>query len=973
MSQIVQIGRRSRTSRADLLYFLRQSDHETLAESAPLFGYQAPEKQEQKPEEQRTVRSNPELLPSQKEHQPKAQASRTRQRFFRLKERRRILEKERATSKPRDLVDAKPFTGSIARSLAEEDGEETKALAPAPPSLSPWPRIWPFLRAVLGAALHSHQLDTERIVRSLARGEVLRRLPCLPRAGWAARAQVLVDLDPQIHFFWNDFYSLLEQLQGLRGKEGLDLLCFEDGPTGPCAGFAPEQRNQQQPYRPPETGTPILILSDLGLLHNRTEGWLALGRRFQRAGCCPIVLMPCPERYWQAELAEYYQLVVWDHHRRYPMRRDRLRKHIPLVEERKQDPGLEDLLTATAVAVRVEPGLLRTQRLLFPARDMDVGTEAAVWQHEAVESDMLAFCLKPGAREKYGALLADKLQNRGRESEIFQQALARMQAFHAPLSAEIGFEEAMNRALLLDERPDDKAFSFMWRVASTIHHQAEQYPYMPHLKAWVCRLARRQSSKYWTWEKGQAMVIALAQVLIEHYDKEEDIPFPVGFDLNRVAWLLDQGEPREYELRQEMEQGLRQLVLYPFSAGAERKKTGSMFMARLKMTNSRLQWRHIQPDGLGGQVHFLDIRTEREIPVPEQGALEITGTFDRLLIDGMTKPTWANIAQGRQLDGTEYKEYFHLVPQGEEKKELTWCDPGEYPVRDRQGNQVAVFPIEQGFFAVVDEKEEIQEQGFIQPQWAEQIGEDHYGLYADLVFKGVTQRFRWIQPGSFMMGSPKGEPERMDREGPRHEVVLSESFWLADTACTQALWQAVIGKNPSHFKGDERPVEQVSWEDVQQFIGQLNKATPGLELSLPTEAQWEYACRAGTTTPFFFGNNITTDQVNYHGDHPYTDGEKGEYREETVDVKELPCNDWGLYQMHGNVWEWCQDWFGEYSDEVAIDPVGASEGRFRVCRGGSWFGHGRHCRSAHRFRGPPGNRIDGLGFRLAQGRTGQAR
>ncbi|MCI5222136.1 MAG: formylglycine-generating enzyme family protein [Candidatus Electrothrix sp. AR4] len=267
--------------------------------------------------------------------------------------------------------------------------------------------------------------------------------------------------------------------------------------------------------------------------------------------------------------------------------------------------------------------------------------------------------------------------------------------------------------------------------------------------------------------------------------------------------------------------------------------------------------------------------------------------------------------------------------------------------------------------------EEIQTQGFQQPHWAENIGVDQYGLYADLVFKGVTQRFRWIQPGSFMMGSPEDEPERRKNET-QHEVVLTESYWLADTACTQAFWQTVTGENPSRFNGEKRPVERTSWNDTQQFIEQLNKEIPSLELSLPTEAQWEYACRAGTTTPFSFGGDITPEQVNYDGKYPYANGKKAEYREETVEVKALPCNDLGLYQMHGNVEEWCSDRFGNYPDEVVIDPVGLLAGRYRVCRGGSWgHGGGWYCRSALRFRHEPDDRFNWLGFRLSRGRTGR--
>ncbi|MCI5147782.1 MAG: formylglycine-generating enzyme family protein [Candidatus Electrothrix sp. AR3] len=203
-------------------------------------------------------------------------------------------------------------------------------------------------------------------------------------------------------------------------------------------------------------------------------------------------------------------------------------------------------------------------------------------------------------------------------------------------------------------------------------------------------------------------------------------------------------------------------------------------------------------------------------------------------------------------------------------------------------------------------------------RWASEWGEDQHGLWMAFHFQELRYVLRWIEPGIFMMGSSEDEPERDDDEI-LHKVTLSEGFWLGATTVTQVLWQAVMGESPSKFKGEQRPVERVSWEDAQKFIEQLNRAIPGLELILPSESQWEYACRAGTTTPFSFGANITPEQVNYDGNFPYAGGEKGEYRKETVEVKGLPCNQWGLYQMHGNVYEWCQDWYGDYSVEPVLE------------------------------------------------------
>ncbi|KPL07950.1 hypothetical protein AMJ85_09145 [candidate division BRC1 bacterium SM23_51] len=225
------------------------------------------------------------------------------------------------------------------------------------------------------------------------------------------------------------------------------------------------------------------------------------------------------------------------------------------------------------------------------------------------------------------------------------------------------------------------------------------------------------------------------------------------------------------------------------------------------------------------------------------------------------------------------------------------------------------------------------------------MNRDDYGSYGDVDLAGVTHRMRWIEPGTFMMGSPEDEPGRFEDET-LHQVTLTKGFWLGETTCTQAAWKAVMSENPSHFKGDNRPVERVSWDDCQDFLKRAN-AIAGLRL--PTEVEWEYACRAGTMTSFWFGDKIITEQVNHVCN--------GKGRGETVDVKALPCNAWGLYQMHGNVWEWCQDWY---------DDVDVEEDSGRVVRGGSWGGEPRYCRSACRNWYRSHNGFDFLSFRVAR-------
>jgi len=269
--------------------------------------------------------------------------------------------------------------------------------------------------------------------------------------------------------------------------------------------------------------------------------------------------------------------------------------------------------------------------------------------------------------------------------------------------------------------------------------------------------------------------------------------------------------------------------------------------------------------------------------------------------------------------------------------------------------------------------------------WATDWGEDQYGLWMGLNHKGIHCVFRWIDSGTFMMGSPDDEDGRIDWED-YHHVTLTHGFWAAETTVTQALWASVMDYNPSHFKGDDRPVEQVSWEECQQFIQKLNTFHPELAVRLPWEAEWEYACRAGTKTPFNIGKELTLAQVNYRGVWNLKLGEEREKwgeedstqwgeaaRKETAEVKSYPCNVWGLYEMHGNVWEWCQDhWQEKLSSDAVKNPQNElteteteqEAGARRVFRGGSWSDYGMSARSAYRYHLPPDFRYNFLGFRL---------
>jgi|WetSurMetagenome_2_1015567.scaffolds.fasta_scaffold122015_2 formylglycine-generating enzyme required for sulfatase activity len=279
----------------------------------------------------------------------------------------------------------------------------------------------------------------------------------------------------------------------------------------------------------------------------------------------------------------------------------------------------------------------------------------------------------------------------------------------------------------------------------------------------------------------------------------------------------------------------------------------------------------------------------------------------------------------------------------------------------------------------------------VPPIWATAWGKDEFGVYASFSINEVSQRLRWIPPGRLWMGSPKGEAGRNYNERHRHEVTIASGFWMMDTPVRQCLWQAVMDDNPSRFKSPDRPVESVDWDMIQQFLSRLNSKVAGLELALPSEAQWEYACRAGSETATYAGdleilgvhNVPVLDRIAWYGGNSgvgfeLDNGEdisrrlKKQYPDTpsgTHPVGEKLPNAFGLHDMLGNVWEWCADhWHDNYdgaptNGSAWIEDDAAAD---YVMRGGSWSCVARAVRAACRSCFTPSFRSGSVGFRCAR-------
>ncbi len=232
------------------------------------------------------------------------------------------------------------------------------------------------------------------------------------------------------------------------------------------------------------------------------------------------------------------------------------------------------------------------------------------------------------------------------------------------------------------------------------------------------------------------------------------------------------------------------------------------------------------------------------------------------------------------------------------------------------------------------------------------------------ITNSIGMEFVYIPPTGdegFMMGSPATEKSR-EKDEKQHKVILTKDFYLQATEVTQKQWKPVMGANPSYFKGDNVPVENVSWNDARKFIEKLNEKEGANKYRLPTEAEWEYACRAGRKTAYYWGDTIDGKYC-WYGKNTWGVGQ-----EHAHEVKKKRPNAWGLYDMSGNVWEWCEDWYDEeyYDKSPGEDPQGPRTGDFRVLRGGSWLDDPRYCRSAFRIKYYPDFTFNGLGFRIAR-------
>ena len=887
-----------------------------------------------------------------------------------------------------DLINAPP--------LSEDEGIYAATIRPDKKPLLAWQRLWPVLQAALSKSINNQKTDTDKLVRQVSEGQWPNKIPVKTKQHLAAQSLVLVHIPDYLHPLRQDIHNLLDKLEKQIGGQGLTLQYIQDYPGG-WVNESQSQKKQKglidnnwrpKKWRLPEQGTPILIISDLGL-YSRTPSlvndWLKLGRQLKTAGFSPTILVPLPEILIPKEFTALYQCLGWDQgstlnpakgrfnldqiQAKLTSLRQSLGCNFTVNESQDkadkvgqpvksflscdgiclEDKVRKEYLVWLSAAVEVDENDLRAVRLGL-GKPLSIADEVLIWQSNLIEKSSNLFAFPPKIHEQ----LRDQLLHQVTQQP--KQAVKVFMALKATLKTQLAtdyYEAILFFKDLPHLTPDDQqllgqaekyinSFIRALAVPETGRRHSEYSGIHDYSEQILSRLGKgtkkdRRYSYWWSqWHKSLS--------------NNEDTLIPHWVDKGVLLAVNNNGsELFDIEIAI---QGSNLILsvddAYSFSSTYDLDKNWQPIFKVSTSYNHIFCTRTDKP--FSNVREDIEISWNNYISFPLERTSEQSLTIEVgnhcLSLSSFKRPSWAASVQNK-----ENQVSADLILNG-----------------IRMGFPLIGAHTVKGVRKAKWEFSSSESVGLIR-----KVSEDQYGIYADLNLFGITQRFRWVESGSFLMGSPEDEPEREYDEA-QHTVTLTQGYWMADTCVTQELWVTVMRMNPSKFQGEQNPVDGVSWQDCWQFILKLKEQYPALRLTLPSEAQWEHACRASTTTPFSFGDQINSNQVNFNGNSPYNDGPESKYREQTVPVKSLPANPWGLYEMHGNLWEWCQDNdLREYQQGESIADPGqkwlesseSEENAIRLLRGSSWHGIGKRCRSAYRLEARAGGRLNRFGFRLS--------
>lgn len=893
---------------------------------------------------------------------------------------------------------------------------------PPLPPLTRWARLAPFLRQRLGSVIPGTALDQRRLMREVGKGLPLVVLPRRPRAAWAAQAVVLWDGTPEMFPFQRDAQDLLRRLKRERGAHGLEVRLLRRLPRRSDAARIPQ-------------GVPVIALSAMGQFQQSAaaqEAWLALARRLGFLGQAFHALNPCPRDRWQPRMAAHWPSGVWDRRPRLPRQGGLKVKQTLLSAPAEGTEGqtgvsaslsaADRLLTLLSPASRIEAPLLRTARLAL-GHAADAGTEWDAWHHEQCWHSLDCFGFHPGA--DYEARLNQRQALSGREAVLADEIGGLMAAHHAGCSRVIAAEAELRAILSVQketpqemgdtQRSESEASSLLLShvcgVKSLLQSVVDRLRLLAAdpggeegrqsgLPGWFPGMVERLSESMRANEEVKELIaegLAYAHAFLETAHVE--LPSGVDGEVFKVA----RGEVAKHSGKIWYCWIMLSHTGWHLMTGL--KQSGSTVRPIVGLSVSRPSIHLALSNGVRHSYRLPS--PPALIPLPNLSsvhAFTLESDRERLFFETHERPKWAkSIYYGRhglraevQLGPT--KHYLYRVWKDDLDAWNIKIGKPYTDVNDEVSNPEA--EVRHGLWVTAEP-----------PPWATRLWADEYGLAAEFYIRDVPFVLRWVPPGSFLMGSPAGEAGRDQSEGPQHQVEITQGYWIGETQVTQAQWRTVVEEaerklalvsqldtQPSYFKGPfDLPVESVSWADSVTFCRLLNALLPdGPDFQLPTEAQWEYACRLDSSNspfvgPLEFVQEVLSPQLDpfawYAGNCSEsidtTNARDGQSRPKrqlrimrggTHRVKKKAPNALGLFDMLGNVWEWCFDaWVpsayvdrkSEVSDPCSMMPD--ERGR-RVARGGSWQNEASFCRVAMRNWDIPEARSSNQGLRLSAGR-----
>jgi Sulfatase-modifying factor enzyme 1 len=762
------------------------------------------------------------------------------------------------------------------------------------------------------------EVNMPELVRRVALARFPWPLPMRQVQQQAERLVVLIDWSAPLRCFAQDFENIALALASSHGRHHTDIWYLPNGPLGERVPYWADQVS-----RKPNPQTVVVALSDFGAGRAASAArWLTALRRLRRQAGRVMAIAPCALQDVPVEARRTVAVLSL------------MNSLAPNSTPRSEQLSL--LLAALSPAITVEPHLLRAMRLALLPHSSPL-FEREVWQHADLAGDL-----------PFRQWLPDR--QRARLEELGQQTPEVLSAVDQVL----GQQHAHRQAAQRDE--ESMLLGSLMFGADQATHRAEHVEWQQRFEtaqAACARVAKHLLSLEGGHESGYTppgadagysagssahgrllrMPIALrkaepagaghlfaasrASLLASQHT---DVDLPEGVDASVWNALLP-GQTSTASTTVEVRQQGQSVWLGAALPSSSLPKTGAVLWGTA-VVGSQLE---IEINGRRKLVSFsaeklpMQLVAWRGQASPSIKCRWRGGGFEVL---GSTRPSW--VRGWRQDDDGLHVSF--VTPWGS-TEEMPW-------------------PAAQGLRTSIEAPDTKLPHAF---------GGDQYGLFFLLDIKGAQQTFRYIEPGSFQMGSPNGDED----ERPVHQVTITQGYWLADTPCTQALWMAVMGgKNPSHFSDQadslQRPVEKVSWDTVQTFLDRLQSLLPNAcKAALPTEAEWEYAARAGSQTAYTWGDDVDASKANIGGSF-----------KETTPVKTYDASPWGLFDVHGNVWEWCADAKRPYRDQAEINPTGGSDGFSRVVRGGSSFEGAGYARAATRHNGPTHGGWSHCGFRL---------